>query len=124
MPVVDTEIIVLRTLTFSESSQIIEAISPEFGRLNLIAKGVRKILKNPVGAPFDTLCYAGIQFYTKRNEALETVSSNQIYSYFPAMRKNLSSWYAGTLLIEITRSIVHPRNPDPELFAFRTEIIS
>ena len=112
----ETEIIVLRVVNYSESSQIIEAISPEFGRLNLIAKGARKLIKNSIGSPFDVMCRAKISFIPKNIESLELVKSNTITSYSTGLRKNLASWYAGVLMIEIVKSIIQARNPEPVLY--------
>ena len=111
-----SEIIVLRVINYSETSQILDAVSPAFGKLSLIAKGVRKLPKNSVGSPFDLLSHAKILFKEHSHEGLETVVENQIVSYFPAFRKSLKSWFAGILLTEITRQIIQPRNPETKLY--------
>ncbi len=111
-----SEIIVLRVVNYSESSQIIDAVSPEFGKLSLIAKGIRKLPKNSVGAPFDLLCHAKVDFRTISTDGLEAVTENIVVSYFPALRKSLKSWFAGILITEISRQIVQPRNPEGKLF--------
>ena len=100
-----SEIIVLRVVNYSESSQIIDAVSPEFGKLGLIAKGIRKLPKNSVGAAFDLLCHAKIDFRSISTEGLEAVSENIVVSYFPALRKSLRTWFAGILITEKAESI-------------------
>ncbi|MCD4658165.1 MAG: DNA repair protein RecO [Planctomycetes bacterium] len=111
-----SEIIVLRVVSYSESSQIVDAVSPEFGKLSLIAKGIRKLPKNSVGSPFDLLCHAKVDFRAISTEGLEAVSENIVVSYFPALRKSLKSWFAGILITEISRQIVQPRNPEGKLY--------
>ncbi len=115
-----SEALCLRLIDFSESSQIARLFTREYGILSVIAKGIkrgRQTSANPLGGPLDLLARGQAIFVAGRGGAdLATLSGWQVSDHWPLMRNNLSRYYAGTLVAEVTLELLAALDPHPDLF--------
>jgi len=103
---------ILRQRSYRESSLIFEAFTRDFGRISVLAKGVRKAKSKSQGLlqPFVPL---HLTFLGKAE--LKTLTDVELAeSYLPL---NGFALYCGFYLNELTAAFLHPDDPHPELFA-------
>lgn len=75
-----TKAIVLKRLNFSEADRIITVITPEQGRLSMLAKGVRK-QKSKLAGGLELFSESDITYIDGRSE-LKTIVSTRLNSHF------------------------------------------
>ena len=80
----ETESVVLRSMRFSEADRILHLFTLERGRVNAIAKGVRKT-SSRFGARLEPLTHASLMLHEGRGE-LHTVSGADILHSHDATR--------------------------------------
>ena len=115
-----SEALCLHVIDFSETSQIARLFTREYGTLGVIAKGIkrgRQTSANPLGGPLDILARGQAVFVAGHGGAdLAALSGWQIWDHWPLMRNNLRSYYAGTLVAEVTMELLAPLDPHSHLF--------
>ncbi len=106
---------VLRVIDFSESSCVVTLFSREFGKLRALAKGGRRP-KGPFESALDLLAQCRIVFLRKSSEALDLLTEARLERRFRPAGKDLSRYYAGYYVAELTGELTHDLDPHPELF--------
>lgn len=102
-----TEGIVLKRINFRETSRIVSFFSKRFGRLQLLAKGIRKP-GSRFGASMEPFTHSSVIFYKRETREIYTVSDSQILHSFDRLRHNIPSFtLASNILnfISITASL-------------------
>ena len=107
MPMCRTEGVVLRAHDYSETSKIISIYSRAFGKVRVIAKGVRKP-KSRFGASMEPITEVNFIFYKRENRDLYTIGQCDILQ--PFSEQLVSSV---TLLPARKRMTTILRNSDP-----------
>jgi DNA repair protein RecO (recombination protein O) len=115
MPAEKTTAIVIRTVDFSESSLVVTLFTREFGKVEGLAKGGRR-LKGPFESALDLLALCRIVFLRKSSEALDLLTEAKLVRRFRPAGRNLSSLYAGYYVAELLRGLTDVYDPHPELF--------
>ncbi|MDD1611918.1 MAG: DNA repair protein RecO [Methylococcaceae bacterium] len=103
---------ILQQRNYRESSLIIEAFTRDFGRISVLAKGVRKAKSKSQGLlqPFIPLQLA---FFDKTE--LKTLTDVELAEPFQPMSG--FALYCGFYLNELIAAFLHKEDPHPELFA-------
>ncbi len=107
--------IVLRTIEFSETSLVVTLLTREFGKVQALAKGARR-LKGPFEGALDLLCVCRIVFLRKSSGALDLLTEAKLERRFRAARCDLSRLYAGYYVAELLGELTDNGDPHPELF--------
>ena len=115
MSIEKTRAIVLRTYKLGETSRIVVVYTMHFGKLRLVAKGVRKP-ESHFGASLEPLTESSIVFYMREGKDLMTVSQATIERPFLGFQRDLERMTYGTALLEITDSLVSEREADREIY--------
>ncbi|NOY78950.1 MAG: DNA repair protein RecO [Calditrichaeota bacterium] len=100
MSILKSEAIVLKTHDFQETSKIVSVYSKEYGRLQLIAKGVRSP-KSKFGALLDGLNYLRILYYFKETRELQFLSNAELVKVFSHLRDDLDRFSYASIIAEI-----------------------
>jgi DNA repair protein RecO (recombination protein O) len=102
---------ILHQQNYRESSLIIDALTQDFGRISLIAKGVRKAKSKSAGLlrPF---LYLSLSFVGKGD--LKTLTNVEMIGLSNEL-KGLS-FYCGFYVNELLRNFLHKDDPHPEIF--------
>jgi DNA repair protein RecO (recombination protein O) len=122
MPAEKATAIVLRTVEFSESSLVVTLFTREFGKLQGIAKGGRR-LKGPFESALDLLALCRIVFLRKSSDALDLLTEAKLLRRFRPAGRNLSSLYAGYYVAELVNELTDQYDPHPELFELADETL-
>src|SRR3954452_18405904 len=111
----ETESVVLRSMRFSEADRILHLFTLERGRVNAIAKGVRKTASR-FGARLEPLTHAAMMLHEGRGE-LHTVSGVDIVEAHAAVRTVRHRLAVGLIGAEaVLRVFVEPE-PNARAFA-------
>jgi len=116
MAPVKSRAIVLRTHRLRETSGVIVCYTEAYGKVRLVAKGVRKG-GGRLGAALEPFVVSGVVFYLRDGRDLSLVSNAEIMREFPSLRRDpLRMGYAAVAL-ELVERLVPDRDPDAALFA-------
>jgi len=97
--------IILRTRSFTETSLIVEWLTPELGRISTVAKGARR-QKSPFRGKLDLFYEADFSFTRSRRSELHTLSEVSLKETHPTLRRDLGyvrqASYCATLIAQTT----------------------
>jgi DNA repair protein RecO (recombination protein O) len=82
-----TKAIVLSRTNYREADRIITVITPDFGKVHLIAKGVRA-LKSKLAGGIELFSISDISFIRGRSE-LATLTSARLYKYYASILEDI-----------------------------------
>lgn len=115
MSVEQATALVLKTVDFSETSLVVTLFTREFGKIQGLAKGGRR-LKGPFDSALDLLALCRIVFLRKSSDALDLLTEAKLLRRFRPAGRNLSSLYAGYYVAELLNDLTDQYDPHPELF--------
>ncbi len=107
--------LVLRCVDFSESSLVVTLFTREFGKIEALAKGAKR-LKNPFDSALDLMSLCRIVFLRKSSEALDLITEAKLLRRFRCPGRDLAPLYAGYYVVELLRDLTARYDPLPELF--------
>ncbi len=116
MSILKTEAVVLKTQDFRETSKILAVYTRKYGRIQLIAKGVRS-QKSKFGAVLDVLNYLNVVFYFKETRELQLLSNADLVEPFLGIRADLHRFASASVVAEIVYRTQLVGNPSGRLFA-------
>jgi DNA repair protein RecO (recombination protein O) len=124
MPAVEnTSGLVLRTRRLTETSLIVQWLTPELGRIATVAKGALRP-QSPFRGKLDLFYEADLSFVRSRRSELHTLREVKLRETHPLLRRELAllqqAAYAAALLEQTTET----ETPLPELFQMMHGFIS
>lgn len=122
MPAEKATAIVLRTIDFSETSLVVSLFTREFGKIQGLAKGGRR-LKGPFESALDLLALCRIVFLRKSSDALDLLTEAKLLRRFRPAGRSLSSLYAGYYVAELLNELTDQYDPHPQLFDLADEAL-
>lgn len=115
-----TEGIVLKSIEYEEADKIVTIYSKKFGKIQAIAKGVRKT-KSKFGSSLEILTYAIFLIYKGRN--VDIISQTEILeSFFSTSREVLKFAFAANC-VEIVDKLTEERETNIGLFNLLKEVL-
>lgn len=106
--------LVIRGTDWSETSRIASLFTREFGKIQALAKGGRR-LNSQFEIAFDLLNVCQVVFW-KKASGLELLTEARIIERFPHLRENLPALYAGYYIAELLSEGMQEYDPHPALF--------
>lgn len=116
------EAIILRSIDFGETSKILTAFTRSYGRLSLIAKGI----KNPKSKLYfasQPLSVLEITFYSKNKDGLHLLSNASSLINLHKIFSSLEHLAYGMMIIESLYQTLIEHNPFEDMFDYTKEII-
>ena len=107
--------ICLRTVDYSETSQIVSLFARTTGKISAIAKGSKRP-KSAFDGPIDIFSYGEIVFSDSSREKLTTLTEFEQQPAFTLMGTNQLSLNASLFAVELIDSLINEYDPHPELF--------
>lgn len=117
-----TEAIVLRVVSWSETSVIVTLFSREHGKISALAKGARRP-KSPFEAALDLLCRCRIVFLPKSGDVLDLLTEAKLVRRFRNRSKRLLNLYAAYYVAELLRELTDHEDPVPLLYDLADETL-
>jgi len=107
--------LILRVLPLTETSLIVDWLTPDFGRISTAAKGARRP-KSPLHGKLDLFYLAEFSFARSARSELHTLQEVKLVETHSALRKDMHALqqaaYCARLLVQATEK----ETPLPELF--------
>ena len=113
--IIRTEAIVLRSVNFGETSQIVTLYSRRMGTVAVMARGARGP-KSRFGSTLQPMSHTEAIFYHKPSRDVQTLSETAHITLFKRIYRDLDRMAVGVRIIE-TMGILMPR-PEPDEQAF------
>ncbi|HOK65465.1 MAG TPA: DNA repair protein RecO [Anaerohalosphaeraceae bacterium] len=107
--------ICLRTVAYSDTSQIAVFFTETEGKISAIAKGSRRP-KNPFDGPIEVFSYGTIVYAPGRQEGLAVLAEFAQQPLFLGLRRRLETLNAALPAAELTEKLTQPQDPHPRLF--------
>jgi DNA repair protein RecO (recombination protein O) len=110
-----TDAIVLKTMKYRESSMIATLLTRDYGKLSVIAKGIRNRPKGG-GSVLEPMNYVRVVLYRKPGRELQLMTQCEQVRNFRGLSEDLKRMGVGMAAVEITNLAMGPDEPHPEVF--------
>ena len=108
---------ILRKIPHSETSEILNVISPDFGKLALIAKGSRR-QKSQFAGILIPLQLLQLDYYHKSTRSIQNLKEASITERFQNIQNNLEHSMIATIMTEITLKTAQENTETKDKFSF------
>ena len=115
MPPEKAQALVLRTVAFSNTSQVVTLFTRERGMVRALAKGSRR-LRSPFEGALDLLAQCRIVCLPRSAAALDLLTQAELVRNFAGLRRSLPSLYAATYVAELLAGLAGERDPHVALW--------
>lgn len=105
--------IILRTRPLTETSLIVQWLSPEHGRIDTVAKGARRA-KSPFRGKLDLFFEAAFTFVPSRRSELHTLREAGVLDAYPALRTDLARLQLASYAVTLIEQTTEKQTPLPE----------
>lgn len=120
--IIRTEAVVLRSLDYGETSQIVTLFTREKGKIGVMAKGARRT-KSQFGATLQPMAYTQVVFYYKPTRDLQILSESSHVDSFHRLRRSLEHITIGLRVVELVDALVEEEDPQPDVFALTVQAL-
>jgi len=120
--IIRTEAVVLRSLDYGETSQIVTLFTREKGKLGVMAKGARKP-DSSFGATLQPMAYTQVVFYYKPTRTLQILSESSHVEAFHRLRRSLTPITIGLQVMELLDALMEEEDPQPEAFQLAVRVL-
>ncbi|HWD91692.1 MAG TPA: DNA repair protein RecO [Verrucomicrobiae bacterium] len=107
--------LVLRTRPFTETSLIVNWLTPEFGRLSTVAKGARRT-KSPFRGKLDLFYEGDFSFQRSRRSELHTLREIVLRETNTALRHELGYLQQASYCSALIEQTTETQTPIPEIY--------
>jgi DNA repair protein RecO (recombination protein O) len=108
--------IVLKTMEFKDSSAIATLLTPEFGRVDCIAKGCRRP-KNKFAAGVQTLNLIEVVYQHKNGRSLQTLVEAHLLREHRVLKNDIELFAHASYIAQLVGSFVQEAEPADDMFA-------
>jgi DNA repair protein RecO (recombination protein O) len=112
----------VRSVDFSDTSQVVSFFTREHGLVDGIAKGAHRE-KNPFQGPFDLAVLYEILFIERRSAGLAVITDGAVVDGLRGLRRRWGPYAGACHLLEFVRAVVMPGDPAPDLFDLALETL-
>ena len=118
-----TEGLILSRHLYGDTSLICNLFTKDFGRLSIIAKGVRK-LKNPNSAILRPLQFVDLHYYYRPKRNIQLLKEVTINTHFFSTHNNYRKIIASYQIIDIMNQICKIENPNKIIFRLSKSVLN
>ncbi len=111
----NADALVIRTVDFSETSLIVTLFTKEFGKIEALAKGGRR-LKSPFESALDILAQIRVTFLQKRGDALDLLTESKLVKRFRVTDSNLAGLYGAYYVAELVDLLTDTGDANPAIY--------
>ena len=107
--------ITLRRTDYKDSSQIITFYTRDFGKIQVLAKGLKRSVKGISGG-IDLLTYNHIVFIQRASSTLNILTEWVLRDNFNLLRNNSKKYYSALYILELVREFTEENDKNAPLF--------
>lgn len=115
--------LILRTRPLTETSLIVQWLTPEFGRISTVAKGARRP-KSPFRGKLDLFYLAEFSFLRSRRSDLHNLSEVALIETHPALRQDLASLRQAAYCAALVEQTTETETPIPVVFQLFKDLLA
>ena len=115
-----SEGIVLARRNYSEADRILVIYSKNYGKISLIAKGVRRLNSRKRG---HLEVFSHIKFSAAKGKNLDILTEAEIIDFFPKVREDLKKVAVAYYLMEVVGRTTRDDEPNTEVFSIILEYL-
>ena len=115
--------IILRTRPLTETSLIVQWLTPEFGRISTVAKGARRP-KSPFLGKLDLFYEADFSFSRSRRSELHTLREVSLRETHEALRRDLGLLQQAAYCARLIEQTTETDTPLSEVFALMRDLLN
>ncbi len=115
MPTHESDAIVLRQYSLSESDRIVVFITREHGKVRAVARGVKKP-KSRLAGRLEPLNHIHLEFYIREGHDLAQVRQTELIHSYLGKNPSLQRIYAYTYFAELINEIIEEFSPNYPLY--------
>ncbi|MDR3197835.1 MAG: DNA repair protein RecO [Planctomycetaceae bacterium] len=119
----NADAIVLRTVDFSETSLILTLFTRQFGKIEALAKGGRR-LKSPFESALDILARIRVSFLHKKGDVLDLLTEAKLIHRFRVTKSNLAGLFASYYAVELVDSLTETNDPNPAIYDLTVKMLA
>lgn len=113
--IIRTEAIVLRTMEYGETSQIVTLFTREKGKISVLAKGAR-LMKSQFGSSLQPMSYVQVVFYYRSTRTLHTLKESAHVQPFHRIGRDLEKIAIGLRCMELVYALLQAEEQNPQVF--------
>jgi DNA repair protein RecO (recombination protein O) len=113
--IVRTDAVILRTLDYAETSQIVTLYTRQHGRLTVIAKGSRRP-KSRFGSALQPMAYVQVVYYYKPGRGMQTLKESAHVRVLNGIGRSVAKITAGLRMVELVQAMTEEEEPNALLF--------
>lgn len=118
-----TEAIVLRSVNYGETSQIVTLFTRQMGTVAVMAKGARGP-KSRFGSALQPMSHVQVVFYYKNSRDVHTLSECTHVTMFRRLWKELDRMSIGIRMVELVGILMRRPEPDEQAFDTLLEVLT
>ncbi|MEE9166468.1 MAG: DNA repair protein RecO [Candidatus Neomarinimicrobiota bacterium] len=122
MPLEKTEAVILRSFYYGDTSKIARCYTRDFGKVSIIAKGVRKSKQLQSGY-IEPMNYLSLLFYYAPARRLQIFSKAEFQSIWLGLKKDVKKLTYGFAVVELIDKAVTGEEPQDQLFQLLVDIL-
>jgi DNA repair protein RecO (recombination protein O) len=112
----------VRSVDYSDSSQVVSFFTRDHGLLDGLAKGAHRE-KNSFQGPFDLSVLYEVVFIERRSAGLAIITEAALLDGLRGLRRRWEAYAGSCHLLEFIRAVVMPGDPAPQLFDLALETL-
>ncbi|MCM8799596.1 MAG: DNA repair protein RecO [Candidatus Omnitrophica bacterium] len=120
MALTKTEGLVIKKTDFRETSLIVLFYTKDYGKLNLLFKGIKNS-PDKFASNLEPFSYNEIIFYKKKNTTLHLASQCDLKDNFSNLREDLDKVSSASSIIELLDTVMPPEDPNRDAFNLALE---
>ncbi len=107
----------LRSRPFSETSKIVTLLTPDFGKIAMMARGARNV-KSKFAGHLELFSRISVIFYERETRDLQYMSDVSMIEPFFAIRNDMDRTYMAMTILEICDCVTHGNEDSLPLYRF------
>lgn len=123
MSLFNDEAFVITHSEWKETSLIVRCFTREHGKLNFMAKGIKRP-KTRIGSPLDSFSHVKIIYYLKQGKDLASLKEAYTLDHFPSIRTDLKRFAAVSFFFEILDIGLAPHERHSDVFNLTTDFLN
>lgn len=113
MSIVEAEGVITKEIKYGDSSRILTVITKEFGKISVLASGVRTN-KSGLLAATQLFSHVSLTLFKGREKSLYKINSGELITSFSEIRTSLDKMAFASYLCEVANYIIQENAPDAE----------
>jgi len=123
MAIIKTEALVLKSLPYGETSQIVRLYTQDEGKVSVMAKGARR-LKSPFRGYLDPLNHLEVIYYDKPTREVQTLSRVTFMQAFLQDSRDYTETIYALAILEVINKFTHDVEDNEQVFSLALRVLT